>query len=69
MIDVLGKWLRRASKGPMELLEIRDAVISAAYAELNESDGSDAALDAYNKTKRMANAEYLRGISVINERY
>jgi hypothetical protein len=69
MIDVFGRWRRRVREDAAGLLEIRDAALMAALTELNAGAGDDAALDAYNSTVHLIRAEYLRGISVVNERY
>jgi hypothetical protein len=69
MIDVFGRWRKRFRDEITELMDIRDAALMAALAELNASAGDDAALDSYNSTVNLVRAEYLRGISVINERY
>lgn len=69
MIDVFGRWRRKIRDDVAEVLAIRDAALMAALSELNASAGDDAALDRYNSTVKLVSAEYLRGISVVNERY
>lgn len=51
-----------------EIEDRRERIRAAALVALMATTGDDAALDAYNREAHLAEVEYLRALSLINER-